>query len=176
MYKKYNDIEIFYIFLYTTKLSLKENFLCIILYMWVCYLLSNVSNKKTYVGITQEHTLDRRLRQHNGEIAGGAKYTRGDSWVRVGHVTGFTEKQAVLQFEWKWKALSRIKKGVVGGVIENRLVALYRLTGLSQWTSKAIPYIDYPEPLKFVIESDQISTILNTNSYFSENYYGQFIL
>jgi predicted GIY-YIG superfamily endonuclease len=144
--------------------------------MWVCYLLTNRTNTKTYVGITQEHTLDRRLRQHNGELTGGAKYTRGDSWTRVGHVTGFTEKQAVLQFEWKWKSLSRVKKGTKVGVIEKRFIALFRLTSLPQWTSKATPYIEYIEPLRLVIESPLVSTILNTNSYFSENYHGQFLL
>ena len=40
---------------------------------YYCYFLYNVSNKKNYIGITNNVT--RRLRQHNKEIKGGAKYT-----------------------------------------------------------------------------------------------------
>ena len=40
---------------------------------WFCYLLINTNNNSTYVGVTKN--LERRLRQHNGEISGGAKAT-----------------------------------------------------------------------------------------------------
>ena len=73
------------------------------------YLL--VSTKgNTYVGATID--LNRRLRQHNKEIKGGAhatgiKVAQGESWVRAAHVSGFPDWQAALQFEWRWKHLSR---------------------------------------------------------------------
>jgi len=38
-----------------------------------CYILFNDVNNKTYNGYTNNS--ERRLRQHNGEIKGGAKYT-----------------------------------------------------------------------------------------------------
>ena len=57
-----------------------------------------------YVGYTT--CVLRRLRQHNGEISGGARQTRrirlrtGCEW-RVSQVTtGFPDKKSALQFEW----------------------------------------------------------------------------
>ena len=73
------------------------------------YLL--VSTKgNTYVGATID--LNRRLRQHNKEIKGGAhatgiKVAQGEVWTRAAHVSGFPDWQATLQFEWRWKHLSR---------------------------------------------------------------------
>tara|TARA_Y100000768_G_scaffold388221_1_gene382850 strand:- start:1020 stop:1355 length:336 start_codon:yes stop_codon:yes gene_type:complete len=40
---------------------------------YIVYLLVNTHNNYTYLGITNNSK--RRLRQHNGEIKGGAKYT-----------------------------------------------------------------------------------------------------
>lgn len=40
---------------------------------YVVYLLTNTCNNRTYLGVT--NNINRRLRQHNGEIKGGAKYT-----------------------------------------------------------------------------------------------------
>ena len=40
---------------------------------YIVYLLTNTHNNKTYLGITNNP--ERRLRQHNDEIIGGAKYT-----------------------------------------------------------------------------------------------------
>lgn len=41
---------------------------------WCVYLL-RCSDGSLYTGVTSD--LDRRLRQHNGELRGGAAYTRG---------------------------------------------------------------------------------------------------
>jgi len=41
---------------------------------YIIYLLYNTTNNCTYVGITTNK--ERRLRQHNGELVGGAKYTK----------------------------------------------------------------------------------------------------
>lgn len=73
------------------------------------YLLLS-SDNATYVGATID--LDRRLRQHNKEIKGGAfatsaKVNKGETWIRACHVEGFPDWQAALQFEWRWKHLSR---------------------------------------------------------------------
>ena len=73
------------------------------------YLLLS-SDNSTYVGATID--LDRRLRQHNKEIKGGAivtgaKVSNGQIWVRVAHVENFPDWQSALQFEWRWKQLSR---------------------------------------------------------------------
>lgn len=42
---------------------------------WTLYLLRSAQRGVTYAGIAQD--AERRLRQHNGELAGGAKSTRG---------------------------------------------------------------------------------------------------
>ena len=41
---------------------------------YIIYLLYNIASNCTYVGITTNK--ERRLRQHNGELVGGAKYTK----------------------------------------------------------------------------------------------------
>jgi putative endonuclease len=47
---------------------------------WFVYVLYSENRKRHYTGCTND--LERRLRQHNGELAGGAKYTRiGRPWV-----------------------------------------------------------------------------------------------
>lgn len=68
--------------------------------MWNLYLIINGSY--TYVGITND--LKKRIRQHNGEIKGGAKYTkdRGPGWNYVLIVSGLT-KSSAYSFEYKVK-------------------------------------------------------------------------
>ena len=70
-------------------------------YMSYVYLLVS-TNGNTYVGATVD--LDRRLRQHNKLIKGGAhatgiKVAQGEIWTRAAHVSGFPDWQAALQFE-----------------------------------------------------------------------------
>ena len=64
----------------------------------------------TYVGCTNNFA--RRLRQHNGELAGGARCTSaaraaGAVWVPIALAEGFADKREALSFEWHWKAESR---------------------------------------------------------------------
>lgn len=54
---------------------------------------------------------DRRLRQHNGEITGGARATHGRNWRRIFLVGGFADERAALRFEWRWKYLTRQAPG-----------------------------------------------------------------
>ena len=66
---------------------------------YVCYFLSNETHQRTYVGIS--NNVPRRLRQHNGEIKGGARATRAyGPWHIEVIVTGFVNKSQCLSFEW----------------------------------------------------------------------------
>ena len=87
---------------------------------WYCYLL--VSDGKTYVGATIDP--DRRLLQHNGVLSGGAKATHGRVWNRICLVEGFETQREALQFEWRWKFVSKKQKG---NAIERRKKALESL-------------------------------------------------
>lgn len=119
--------------------------------MWKCYLLatSDGGSQKTYVGITPD--LDRRLAQHNGEQSGGAKATHGRTWERICHVTGFPDHRAALQFEWRWKQISRRLRG---SPVDRRFEALQLLLGLDRPTTAAIPYSEYPAFPEVIMEKD----------------------
>ena len=74
---------------------------------WYVYLLATgLEPSKTYVGATTD--VDRRLRQHNGELSGGAVATSTvpGGWYRVCYVSGFESKREALRFEWWWKRRS----------------------------------------------------------------------
>lgn len=53
----------------------------------------------------QTNNFERRIRQHSGDLAGGARYTsmvaKGTPgrWIPIYHVTGFQTLRSVLQFE-----------------------------------------------------------------------------
>lgn len=109
---------------------------------WYCYCLISESGK-TYVGATVD--LDHRLRQHNGEIRGGARATSMEAgqWKRLCHVKGFPDNHAALQFEWRWKNLSRKKEYANLLPSDRRFAALQELLSLDKPTSKATPYTTY---------------------------------
>ena len=126
------------------------------------YLLVSTSGA-TYVGATID--LDRRLRQHNKEIKGGAHATgikvgQGETWTRAAHISGFPDWQSALQFEWRFKQLSR-KLPIKMQPLERRLRALKQLIELPQSTSKAIPYKDWPSPPEIHCETPDAERIYN---------------
>jgi predicted GIY-YIG superfamily endonuclease len=117
---------------------------------FACYCL--VSSKgKTYVGFSVN--VERRLRQHNGELCGGAKATHGDQWSRLCTIAGFPTQQAALQFEWKWKHLSRKSKGA--SAVERRYSALEQLVNSENSTSKSLPFCLYEAPLMILSETPE---------------------
>ena len=115
------------------------------------------SDNSTYVGATID--LDRRLRQHNKEIKGGAfatgaKVSNGQIWVRVAHVENFPDWQAALQFEWRLKQLSR-RISLSVNPLHRRMIALKQLLKLERPTSKAKAYTEWNEQPKVVLEDDE---------------------
>lgn len=104
------------------------------------YVLYHIYSNKTYVGST--NNLNRRIRQHNGILKGGAKYTTNSiinnlepEWKYLYYIKGFPDHQNALQAEWKLKNLQKkqIKKGV-----EGRLKSLIEFSKLDFWTSNSI--------------------------------------
>lgn len=112
-----------------------------------CYCLVSTEGN-TYVGFSTN--VDRRLRQHNCEIQGGAKATKGKSWKRICIVTGFPDQTSALQFEWKWKNITRKIKGK--SAVERRCQALLQLLNSDRSTSKAEPFVSYENPLLILVE------------------------
>lgn len=73
-----------------------------------CYIIENETRTKTYVGYTT--TPLKRIRQHNGEIKGGAKYTsrNGTKWTYVAIVSSplplpHFDNHIALSLEWHMK-------------------------------------------------------------------------
>jgi structure-specific endonuclease subunit SLX1 len=128
------------------------------------YLLVS-TNGNTYVGATVD--LERRLRQHNKEIKGGAhatgiKVSQGETWERAAHVSGFPDWKAALQFEWRWKHLSR-KYPIKMNPLERRMKALKELLALERPTTKAIAYSEWPAKPEVHLETE------NAKNYYENN-------
>ena len=129
-------------------------------YLLIC------TDKSTYVGATVD--LNRRLRQHNKEIKGGAhitgtKVNAGKSWKRVCYVSGFPTWNAALQFEWRWKQLSR-QLYLKQPPLERRIQALNHLLHLEKPTSNSVPYITWQQkPVIHIEEEIEICSIFLQN-------------
>jgi len=126
------------------------------------YLLVSTSGN-TYVGATVD--LERRLRQHNKEIKGGAhatgaKVAKGEVWTRAAYVSGFPDWQAALQFEWRWKQLSR-KLQLNMPPLKRRLIALNMLLKLPQSTTKATPFAEWPAPPEVHLETEEAQNYMD---------------
>jgi len=105
---------------------------------YVCYLLKSETSNRTYIGVTTN--LKKRLRQHNGEICGGAKYTRSNRpWKPVLYVSGFYTKNQALSFEYRVKKKKNSKnKLVTVFLLNNRIKNFIDVLKLDKFTSKCI--------------------------------------
>lgn len=71
---------------------------------WTVYLLE-CADGTLYTGIARD--LERRLSQHNGELAGGPKYTRGRRPVRLLWQAEAADRSVALRREAAIKRLTR---------------------------------------------------------------------
>jgi len=107
-----------------------------------CYLL--YCGNRTYIGATYDPY--KRLEQHNGIRAGGARATHGKQWTLALYVSGFPDWNNTLSFEWAWKRESRNKPGVYGKIGGLRSLLLKRKS-----TSNATPYTYWPSGISMHI-------------------------
>jgi putative endonuclease len=123
--------------------------------MYLVYLIK--CDNLSYVGMTND--IFKRLRQHNGEISGGARYTsKRKDWYPVLIIDGFHDMKSAMQCEWR---LKRGKKGVLGRI---KYLNEY-LTNNNRWTSKS-ELIKY-QNLTYYLDQEYI----NNFSYPSKELY-----
>jgi len=101
-----------------------------------CYILKNDYNNRTYNGFTVNPA--RRIRQHNQEIKGGAKYTSSfgnKSWEIYVLITGFPDMVNALQCEWRIKHPDnkRTRPNKYNSPM-GRIIGLSEVLRLKKWT------------------------------------------
>lgn len=104
--------------------------------MFYNYILCNNVNGQTYNGYTVD--LERRLRQHNGELVGGARSTRrmAGHWKFLAVVwSDVWSKKSAMSFEW-WVRYPTGKKPrpreFSGG--DGRVRGLERVLAMDKWS------------------------------------------
>lgn len=102
-----------------------------------CYILYNTDNKyknHTYCGYTVNPK--RRLRQHNGEIKGGAKATRNKGkWDFLFVISGFCTSNNALSCEWRLKHPdNKQRKNKKYNGTEGRILSINEILNLDKWT------------------------------------------
>ena len=110
------------------------------------------SRERAYIGATVDPT--RRLRQHNGEITGGASRTRGKGpWHYHCIVSGFRTWKEALQYEWAAKYYTRRCRSVA-----TRMKAIQGIATRERWTSNSplaseVPLHTEHQPTRFGVPS-----------------------
>jgi len=74
------------------------------MHAWICYIIFAIVDGRVWVYVGKTNDMTRRLRQHRGEIAGGAKETarlrkRGGFWQLAATNWGFCSEREALVFE-----------------------------------------------------------------------------
>ena len=136
---------------------------------WFVYMLLHIKSTIPYIGKT--NNLTRRLRQHNGEISGGAKTTHRAlnknnendfKWRRVLHVKGFIDERAALHFENRFQRERR--KASASASIQNTknplwkgLQALKAVMECTRPTRAARPLKEYG--VEIVFENEEAESL-----------------
>jgi putative endonuclease len=74
---------------------------------WFCYIL-HCGDDSYYTGITTD--LTRRIKQHQGELSGGAKYTAARRPVKLVAYWEHADRSNASKHEYQIKKLTRVNK------------------------------------------------------------------
>uniref|UniRef100_A0A6C0HV29 GIY-YIG domain-containing protein n=1 Tax=viral metagenome TaxID=1070528 RepID=A0A6C0HV29_9ZZZZ len=130
---------------------------------WYCYILRNKQSRYahlTYNGSTN-HPI-RRLRQHNEEISGGARYThgRGGGWEIYALLSGFPDHKNALSCEWRMKHTNGKpgKRPPEHCGMKGRIVALNDILQLEKWTQQCT-HSNYDQQFTLYLADDVVSLV-----------------
>jgi predicted GIY-YIG superfamily endonuclease len=116
---------------------------------WYCYMIQSYNKQRTYIGYT--NNIYRRLRQHNGEIKGGAKATRGHGpWTLIVYVQGFLSANEAMSFEWYMHhplSIYRSKLNVGSRRFTKGSGLKYRLRNMETMLHHRIWLMKYKDPI-----------------------------
>jgi len=115
----------------------------------VVYCLLRDDKKQTYIGSTMN--MERRLRQHNCEIVGGAKYTSksvklGHKWIIAFTLLNFPTWNETLKMEWMIKHIT--KKINIKDPLQRRLQAVDEILKSGKSTSSSLLFSSYENPIE----------------------------
>jgi predicted GIY-YIG superfamily endonuclease len=113
-----------------------------------CYIVYSPSKNRTYVGYTIEPS--RRIRQHRGELKGGAKATScASDWVFLAIITSTSDtftKILALSIEWHLKHPSGRKRDPTYWGVDGRLKGIIEV--LNRYSIDFTVYIDKDYKIK----------------------------
>ncbi len=130
-------------------------------YCYILYTSNAFYSTQTYNGSTND--LKRRIRQHNGELVGGAKSTSNKGpWDYLAVISGFETHKEALSCEWKIKhpTGARLRPKKYCGV-EGRIKSLNLIMGLDKWTNNSTGLESGNEYTIYIL--DEFSNLLETN-------------
>ena len=84
--------------------------------MWYVYVVACFDDS-LYCGITTD--VNRRIKQHNGDISGGSKYTRSRRPVKLVWSVDVADRSEASKVEYKIKRLSKLKKEKLVSKVHN---------------------------------------------------------
>lgn len=123
--------------------------------MYLVYLIK--CDNLSYIGMTNDFT--HRIRQHNQEIKGGAKYTKKKkNWYPICIIDGFPDMRSACQCEWRLKHLA--KRGTIRNV-NDRMSHLSNFISDKdkKWTSRCLNNIQ-TQNLTFYIDDEYVKDFL----------------
>ena len=125
----------------------------------------NPTKTKYYIGYTNNPT--RRIRQHNQEITGGAKATKGYKWKYVGLISNIIDNIEGLRIEWRLKHAT--KKRGISNKIESFLEYLEYNNGIHEIMNHILLMSIHPDLYELL--TDRVKNYKWKNVIVTENSY-----